>query len=207
MIRENKEERILEAAIKIFSEKGFSAATTSEIAKDAGVAEGTIFRYFKTKKDLLRGAMVKLIELIGEILITIRMNKLINEYKSMDPREALKAIIKDRIELVEHNWDLIKVIATEVQFHEDLREAFIENVVIKGKKIIEGYLQSEVEMGVFRNINPVIVTRTLVGMLGIYIIQKRFASKVIDINDDEQIDIMIDLILNGLLKNRRCYND
>lgn len=202
MVRENKEEKILEAAIKIFSEKGFSAATTSEIAKDAGVAEGTIFRYFKTKKDLLRGAMVKLIELIGEILITIRMNKLINEYKSMDPRAALKAIVKDRIELIEHNWDLIKVIATEVQFHEDLREAFIENVVVKGKKIIEGYLQNEIQIGVFRNINTAIVTRTLVGMLGMYIIQKKFASKVIDINDDEQIDIMIDLILSGLLNKQ-----
>ena len=44
-----KEEKILKSAIKIFSEKGFSASTTSEIAKDAGVAEGTIFRYFKTK--------------------------------------------------------------------------------------------------------------------------------------------------------------
>ncbi len=48
-----KEQRILEAAIAVFSEKGFSAATTSEIAKNAGVAEGTIFRYFKTKKDIL----------------------------------------------------------------------------------------------------------------------------------------------------------
>ena len=42
-----KEERILHSAIKIFSEKGFDGATTNEIAKDAGVAEGTIFKYYK----------------------------------------------------------------------------------------------------------------------------------------------------------------
>lgn len=46
----NRKEAVLKAAVKIFSEKGYSAATTSEIAKEAGVAEGTIFRYFKTKK-------------------------------------------------------------------------------------------------------------------------------------------------------------
>ncbi|MHB8066249.1 MAG: TetR/AcrR family transcriptional regulator, partial [Ruminiclostridium sp.] len=49
----DKEKRILEAAIQISNEKGFSSATTSEIAKRAGVAEGTIFRYFKTKHDIL----------------------------------------------------------------------------------------------------------------------------------------------------------
>lgn len=45
-----KQISILEAAIEIFSDKGFSAASTSEIAQKAGVAEGTIFRYYKTKK-------------------------------------------------------------------------------------------------------------------------------------------------------------
>ena len=45
-----KEQKILNAACLVFSQKGYSSATTSEIAKWAGVAEGTIFRYFKTKK-------------------------------------------------------------------------------------------------------------------------------------------------------------
>ena len=45
--------KILEAALRVFSRKGFNGATTSEIAREAGVAEGTIFRYFETKKDLL----------------------------------------------------------------------------------------------------------------------------------------------------------
>lgn len=45
-----KQLSILEAAIDVFAEKGFSAAATSEIAQRAGVAEGTIFRYYRTKK-------------------------------------------------------------------------------------------------------------------------------------------------------------
>lgn len=45
-----KQIAILEAAIEIFSDKGYSAAATSEIAQKAGVAEGTIFRYYKTKR-------------------------------------------------------------------------------------------------------------------------------------------------------------
>src|SRR5688572_17005274 len=48
-----KQQKILAAAIDIFSEKGFAASSTNEIAKKAGVAEGTIFRHYKTKKELL----------------------------------------------------------------------------------------------------------------------------------------------------------
>jgi AcrR family transcriptional regulator len=48
-----KQKKILESAIEIFAEKGYSATSTSEIAKKAGVAEGTIFRHYKTKKELL----------------------------------------------------------------------------------------------------------------------------------------------------------
>jgi AcrR family transcriptional regulator len=46
----NTQKKIIDAAIKVFSEKGFEGATTSEIAQEAGVAEGTIFRHFSTKK-------------------------------------------------------------------------------------------------------------------------------------------------------------
>src|SRR5690554_2141452 len=48
-----KQSRIIQAAVEIFSEKGYAASSTSEIAQKAGVAEGTIFRHYKTKKDLL----------------------------------------------------------------------------------------------------------------------------------------------------------
>ena len=48
-----KQLKILEAAVEMFAEKGYAATSTSEIAKKAGVAEGTIFRHYKTKKDLL----------------------------------------------------------------------------------------------------------------------------------------------------------
>ena len=51
---------ILDAATKIFAEKGYEGSRTSDIAKEANVAEGTIFRYFKTKKDLLVGLLMPL---------------------------------------------------------------------------------------------------------------------------------------------------
>ncbi|WP_371933371.1 TetR/AcrR family transcriptional regulator [Halobacillus litoralis] len=55
-----KQEQILKAAVEIFAEKGYASSSTSEIAAKANVAEGTIFRHYKTKKrtlDLYRDAI------------------------------------------------------------------------------------------------------------------------------------------------------
>jgi AcrR family transcriptional regulator len=50
---ETKRNAILDAATRVFAERGLAAAPTSEISKQAGVAEGTLFTYFKTKADLI----------------------------------------------------------------------------------------------------------------------------------------------------------
>ncbi len=50
---EDKRNAIIDAATHLFAERGLTAAPTSEISKQAGVAEGTLFTYFKTKDDLI----------------------------------------------------------------------------------------------------------------------------------------------------------
>ncbi|MCK4689198.1 MAG: TetR/AcrR family transcriptional regulator, partial [Candidatus Marinimicrobia bacterium] len=47
---EERKKRIIDAAIKIFSEKGFQGTKTKEIAKAAGISEAMVFKYFKNKK-------------------------------------------------------------------------------------------------------------------------------------------------------------
>nr|WP_243428301.1 TetR/AcrR family transcriptional regulator [Clostridium rhizosphaerae] len=198
--RGDREEEIIEAAVKIFSEKGFSAATTSEIAKEAGIAEGTIFRYFKTKKDILRKVMIKLVEVMGERIMTRRLAQIFEVNKDKDEKEVLKILLKDRFDVAVKYWDMIKVVMTEVQYHEDLKEALIKNIIIKGKSIVELFFQQGIEKGRFRNIDTNIVIRSLIGMMGLYVIQKQIMPDLVTVEEDKQLDIMIDLFLNGLYK-------
>src|SRR6266853_3156193 len=51
--RNDKRARILDAAVKVFAERGYFSSTVAEIARAAGVADGTIYLYFKSKDDLL----------------------------------------------------------------------------------------------------------------------------------------------------------
>lgn len=63
-----KRKRIINSAIKIFGEKGFQNATISEIAKDAGIGDATIYEYFKSKEDILLEIPVEITkELIPQI--------------------------------------------------------------------------------------------------------------------------------------------
>ncbi len=49
----DKYHQILNAAIKVFAEQGYHKATISQVAREAGVADGTIYLYFKNKNDIL----------------------------------------------------------------------------------------------------------------------------------------------------------
>jgi DNA-binding transcriptional regulator YbjK len=53
---EDKRNAILDAATRLFAKRGLTAAPRSEISKQAGVAEGTLFTYFKTKDDLINAS-------------------------------------------------------------------------------------------------------------------------------------------------------
>ncbi len=66
--KSDKRERILAAAVKVFAEKGFYCARVSDVARQAGVADGTIYLYFASKEDLLRGLFEENMQAIIERL-------------------------------------------------------------------------------------------------------------------------------------------
>src|SRR5436305_3173336 len=104
----DKRTRIMDAAIKVFAERGFHSATVAEIARAAGVADGTIYLYFKSKDDLL-------LRLFDE-----KMTQLLAEAKAAlaEERDAparLKRFIQLHFSLVEKNPDLASVLVVELR--------------------------------------------------------------------------------------------
>ena len=114
--QENKRIRILEAAVKVFAKNGFHNSKVSVIAKEAGVADGTIYLYFKNKDDIL-------ISLFEESL-----NRLIDNMEEAvkdvnDPLEKLKMFIHMHLKLVEENQGVAEVMQVELrQSHKFMKE-------------------------------------------------------------------------------------
>lgn len=198
---ENREKEILSVAINIFAEKGFNSATTKEIAKEASVAEGTIFRYFKNKKEILNKVMTELICVIGDKDIKIRLKKVIEENRYKGEKEVLKAIFLDRINLIEKHLDIIKIVITEMQYHEDLREAYIKNIIMTGKSLISEIIEEGIKKGYFRKVDVSIVVRSFTGIIGMYILQKNLFPEIIKLEKEKELEEMVNLFLNGISKN------
>jgi len=197
-----KEQRILEASIKVFSEKGFSAATTSEIAKNAGVAEGTIFRYFKTKKDILRGILIQTINLVGEKLVIEQVEKILLDNADKDLHTTLKELLYDRLKLVDSIFPMARVIITEALFHEDVREAVFEHIIAKALNVFSLFHQRMAEKGVLRNdLEPEILFRSIIGNMAILIAQKKMFNDQFKLADlDSEFEKMFDVLLYGIAK-------
>lgn len=199
---QEKEQKILEAAIMVFSEKGFSAATTNEIAKNAGVAEGTIFRYFKTKKDILRGILIQTINLIGKKLVIEQIEKILLENDEKDLRTTLKEILYDRIKLADSIYPMARVIVTEALYHDDIREALYENIIANAINVFTLFHQRMAEKGVLRDdLESEVLFRSILGNMAILIAQKKMFSNHFKLDDlDSEFEKMLDVLLYGIVK-------
>jgi AcrR family transcriptional regulator len=89
-----RQERILKAALEVFSRKGYAAATIPEIARAAGVATGTIYIYYPSKRELF-------IAVIQNFIITVPLLDLIDKIPEADIAVTFRQILKNRLGLIE----------------------------------------------------------------------------------------------------------
>lgn len=101
-------QKIIDAALKVFGEKGYKGATTRVIAEKAGFSELTLFRKFKTKENLFDMALVQNI-----IKFKKEFHTVLVENKSEDPEEFLRILISDIAKLVDDNFEFIHMTNNE----------------------------------------------------------------------------------------------
>ena len=104
----DKRVRITDAAVEVFAEKGFHQARISDIAKKAGVADGTIYLYFKNKEDLLLSVfeekMDYLLEGLGEAIAEVD-----------DPIEKIRRFARFHFKQVQDHRSTAKVLQVELR--------------------------------------------------------------------------------------------
>lgn len=113
-------ERIEQAALALFAERGFDGATTSAIAKRAGVAEGTIFRHFKTKKALLLGLLAPMFERMVPMVARGVFGIFDKEHPNLE--SFLHELMVDRLNFAEKASVLLRVMVQEYAIQQELRE-------------------------------------------------------------------------------------
>jgi len=190
---EARRTQILMGAAQVFSEKGFHKSTTKEIAKAAGVSEGTIYNYFDTKRELLVALM--------DTVITDSLKRIIFENPPKNPRELFKAIMRDRFQLAQEKGPVIIPVVAEVFSDVELRELLYQRVLTPIVGHLEQYVQTHIDSGEFRQIDPLVVTRAIVGALVMNFAIKltNLDPRYADISDEVLFEQLVSLFLDGLL--------
>lgn len=101
------QKKVLIAAIHLFASRGFHATTTAEIAKEAQVSEGTIYKYYSSKRNLLNSLLTPLLKSIRDNFIAK-----LDETQPLD--KLIQQAVEDRIQFGTENFDLIKILVQEI---------------------------------------------------------------------------------------------
>lgn len=154
-----KHQRILHAAVKIFAEKGFYKAKISEIAREAGVADGTIYLYFKNKDDILiqlfEEEMDRMIESMRREISPLR-----------DPLEKLKVFVRRHLGVVEANPRLAEVIQVELRQSNKFVKNYTNRKFQEYLNVLEGIIREGQQQGLMRaDVEPAIAKRVIFGAL------------------------------------------
>ena len=155
----DKRDRILRAAIKVFAKNGFYATRVSEIAKAAGVADGTIYLYFKNKDDVLITIFEDGIQQLLAILREVASSE-----EPFDKR--ITRIIELQLGLLEEQRDLAEVITVNLRQSSSLLKQYATPLFMEYIDVIAGLIREGQKEGAFRkDLNARVVARSLFGAL------------------------------------------
>lgn len=192
--KEAKRSRILHAAISVFARKGFFHAKISEIAQEAGVADGTIYLYFKNKDHLL----ISIFEEEMEKIIA-RFREAIEETPS--PVEKLRTFIRLHARQAVDNPELAHVLQVELRqsstFMSDYRPVKFREFL----EILEGIIRDGQADGVFRgDAHPRTIKRAVFGALDELALHWILRGRRYDLMQSSRE--LGDLFLNGILERQ-----
>ena len=185
--------RILNAAQRLFAQKGYNGTTTRDLAQAASVAEGTLFRHFANKKAIL-------VEVATEGWIEI-LTDLLTELSEMGSYQAVAQVMRRRMLNIHKNADLMRVCFLEAQFHPELRDRIQAEVISKMTDVAEAFFETAMERGIYRPMNPRLVAHVFLGMFAV----AGFSQQTLLENDSspkamqEMAEGLADIFLHGVL--------
>ena len=186
----DKREAILKAATQVFARNGFFQSQVADIAREAGVAAGTVYLYFRSKDDLL----VSLFERTMRDAIAAGQAALAGV---VDPRERLARIARLHLERLGRDRDLAVVFQVELRQSTKFMERFSSTYLRDYLGLIRETLAHGQALGHFRaDINPTIAAKIFFGALDEmatnWMLSRRRYSLA------AQADAIVDLFVNGV---------
>lgn len=191
------QQKIIKAAIKVFSEKGFEGATTSEIAQEAGVAEGTIFRHFGTKKGILQGILISAVTSFQSPQIMTYLAELIEKGDA----HSIVNVIKEQLNVIQQQLPLLKMLFYEAQFHTEVQEIIVDRIAKPILDLLSQSIEKQKNMGEFRCFDANLMVISLISSLWGYVVWKQIAPEQEILDEEEALVQLLNIWLKGVVAN------
>ncbi|MDD2573820.1 MAG: TetR/AcrR family transcriptional regulator [Bacillota bacterium] len=187
MIGVGKREQILAAAAEIFSKEGYHNARVEDIAIKAGIGKGTVYEYFKSKKELFE-------ETIFHVLETYLYEALESISGVQDPVDKLKCIIRLQASLLDRKGNIATLF---MKNSADIHREMLDRLIAFRQRVIDfiaDIIREGIEGGAFRPVDP-----HLAGILFMGVLQEagtihHSGSRI----NDQTLDTMLDYMINGI---------
>ncbi len=158
MKKRDTKQKLLDATLKLISQKGYLGATTREISREAGVTELTLFRHFGTKEKLFE-------ELLNSNSFLPRLRELLPELSDLSYEDALTLVATRFLLTLKERKSMVTILSSEIHVYpgkiRSLYSAFVDEV----RATLASYFISLQRNGTIREISPEIVARAFLGML------------------------------------------
>lgn len=197
--KEARPRELLDAALALFVEKGFTATRAEEVAARAGVSKGTLFLYFQSKEDLFK-AVIR--ENIGSLFPA--WNEELDTFKG-NCTEMVKYAMNAWWERVGNTAasGIAKLVISEAQNFPDVAAFYQADVVAPGTHLLQRILQRGVDSGEFRAMDTNSAVYALIAPMIFLMMWKHSmgacAASANIIDPQKFIHMQVDMLLNGML--------
>jgi AcrR family transcriptional regulator len=185
--------QILNAAVEVFADKGFHRATIKDIAKEAGIADGTIYNYFGNKTDLILGILDQMNN------TEEREEQLTVVAEAPDLRAAFSEGLRQRIADLLPYQRVLQAVLPEILVNDDLRARYYQQVIAPTTALAEGYFEQLAASGEMRNLDVQLVVRLISGATLGLLILRMLGDERLQGDWADLPDTMTTILLNGLL--------
>ena len=184
--------QILDAATTIFSEKGFQRSTIKDVAKAAGIADGTIYIYFENKTALLLGILNRLNE---------------SDQRQMHFEQAAETNIdaffrfylRQRLDVMDgKGMQVIQIVLSEILINHDLRDLYYEKIIAPTFELAETYFQDWMDKGLVRQFDVLLTMRLISSMVLGLLVLRLLGDPAIEEQWQKLPDVIADMVLYGI---------
>ena len=191
-------EEILQAALEVFTDRGFAATKLEDVARRAGVTKGTIYLYYENKEALFKA-------LVRETIVpVIAKGEALAHSFTGTARDLFEQLVREYFRLVGDTplSGIPRLMIAEAGNFPELARFYYEEVVTRGHRLMAGVLERGMKAGEFRRVDvPVATKLAMAPLMHAVVARKAFAACMPEGFDvAKYLDTHIDLYLHGISK-------